>query len=102
MAGVLVMPNSIDLGMLYRLLAVVECHPAWSVELYATALGVSTKTVFNLIERARITEINVQIEREGSRKHGIWRVNELGAIDSRYARAQIEKMKIGYILPKEL
>jgi len=88
----------IDLDLLYRLIAVVECRPNWNWDLYSTALGVSRKTIYNNMEKYKEDGLGVVIERVGGRKHGHWQITSLGLLDNDYARAQIEQHKKAFTL----
>ena len=88
----------IDLYLLYQLVAVVEMRPHWTWENYSTALGVSRKTIHNIIERAKADEIGVMIMRKGTKRDGYWQVEELGILESDYARSHIEAAKRAYKL----
>lgn len=88
----------VDLELLYRLIAVVESRPTWNLDLFALALGVSRKTVYNIIERVKIEGIGVDIVHTGTRKEGEWEVRSLGLLDNDYAKAFIDIEKRSYKL----
>ncbi|MEY8194732.1 MAG: hypothetical protein RPR28_07755 [Cycloclasticus sp.] len=76
------MTLNIDIMLLYRLIAVIECHPHWTQNDYAMVLGVSIKTIYNLMERARGEGLGVMLTRVGTKRDGHWVVESLGALNS--------------------
>ena len=88
----------VDLELLYRLVAVVESLPTWNLDLFALALGVSRKTVFNIIERFKIKCICDDIVDAVTRKVGMWEVPTLGLLDNEYAKEFIDIEMMSYKL----
>lgn len=86
----------VDIDLLYRLVAVVESRPTWNLELFATALGVSRKTVYNILERVKSDGLGVDIQHQGTRQNGRWVVVSLGLLDNDYARVFIDDYKRSY------
>jgi len=84
---------NIDIILLYRLIAVIECHPQWTQRDYATVLGVNVKTIYNLMERAKGDGLKVVFSRDGTKREGQWVVESLGALNSALAKEQIKNFR---------